>query len=133
MRRDNQNNFRKNLPRKNFRYKYPIKRNRETTRGIHKRITLRSCSGKYIYDRTRNCNDNFVRKLLTKLEVICRRHIRVCFPDKIGYIVNELNSFNETIQFTLEIEENKLACLYIIEIRNSNDTINNTSLPETNK
>ena len=54
-------------------------------------------------------------------------------PDKIGYIVNELNSFNETIQFTLEIEENKLACLDIIEIRNSNDTINNTSLPETNK
>ena len=45
-------------------------------------------------------------------------------PDKIGYIVNELNSFNETIQFTLEIEENKLACLDIIEIRNSNDTIN---------
>ena len=45
-------------------------------------------------------------------------------PDKIGYIVNELNSFNVTIQFTLEIEENKLACLDIIEIRNSNDTIN---------
>lgn len=45
-------------------------------------------------------------------------------PDKIGYIVNELNSFNETIQFTLDIEENKLACLDIIEIRNSNDTIN---------
>ena len=45
-------------------------------------------------------------------------------PDKIGYIVNELNSFNETIQFTLEIEENKLACLDIIEIRNSNDTTN---------
>ena len=45
-------------------------------------------------------------------------------PDKIGYIVNELNSFNETIRFTLEIEENKLACLDIIEIRNSNDTIN---------
>ena len=26
-------------------------------------------------------------------------------PDKIGYIVNQLNSFNENIRFTCEIEE----------------------------
>ena len=26
-------------------------------------------------------------------------------PDKIGYIVNQLNSFDENIQFTCEIEE----------------------------
>ena len=30
-------------------------------------VNFRSCSGKYIYDRTRNCNDTFARKLLTKL------------------------------------------------------------------
>ena len=48
-------------------------------------------------------------------------------PDKIGYIVNQLNSFNENIQFTFEMEEeNKLAFLNVMVIRNTNDIINTT-------
>ena len=48
-------------------------------------------------------------------------------PDKIGYIVNQLNSFDENIQFTFEMEEeNKLAFLDVMVIRNANDTINTT-------
>ena len=47
--------------------------------------------------------------------------------DKIGYILNQLNSFDENIQFTFEIEEeNKLASLDVMVIRNTNDTINTT-------
>ena len=46
-------------------------------------------------------------------------------PDKI--IVNQLNSFDENIQFTFEMEaENKLAFLDVMVIRNTNDTINTT-------
>ena len=45
-------------------------------------------------------------------------------PDKIGCIVNQLNSFDENIQFTFEIEEeNKLAFLGVMVIRHTNDTI----------
>ena len=48
-------------------------------------------------------------------------------PDKIVYIVNQLNSFNEKIQFTFEMEEeNKLAFPDVMVIRNTNDTINMT-------
>ena len=48
-------------------------------------------------------------------------------PDKIGYIVNQLNSFDENIQFTFEMEEEtKLAFLNVMVIRNTNDTINTT-------
>ena len=46
-------------------------------------------------------------------------------PDKIGYIENQLNSFEKNIQFTFEIkEDNKLAFLDVMVIRNPNDTIN---------
>ena len=48
-------------------------------------------------------------------------------PDKIEYIVNQLNTFVENIQFTFEKEEeNKLRFLDIMVIRNTNDTINAT-------
>ena len=48
-------------------------------------------------------------------------------PDKIGCIVNQLNSFDENIQFTFEMEKyNKLAFLDVMVIRNTNDTINTT-------
>ena len=48
-------------------------------------------------------------------------------PDKIGCIVNQLNSFDENIQFTFEIEEeNKLAFLGVMVIRHTNDTTNTT-------
>ena len=48
-------------------------------------------------------------------------------PDKIGYIVNQLNSFDGNIQFTFEMEEDsKLAFLDVMVIRNTNDTINTT-------
>ena len=48
-------------------------------------------------------------------------------PDKIEYIMNQLNSFDENIQFTFEMEEeNKLAFLDVKIIRNTNDTINTT-------
>ena len=47
--------------------------------------------------------------------------------DKIGYIVNLLNSSNENIQFTFEMEEeNKLAFLDVMVVRNMNDIINTT-------
>ena len=49
-------------------------------------------------------------------------------PDKIAYIVNQLNSFDENIQFTFEMEEeNKLAFLDVMVIRNKNGTINTTA------
>ena len=45
--------------------------------------------------------------------------------DKIEYIMNQLNSFDENIQFTFEMEEeNKLAFVDVMVIRNTNDTIN---------
>ena len=45
----------------------------------------------------------------------------------IRYIVNQLNSFDENIQFTFEMEdENKLAFPNVMVIRNTNDTINTT-------
>ena len=48
-------------------------------------------------------------------------------PDKIGYIVNQLNYFDENIPFTFEMEkENKLTFLDVMVIRNTNDTINTT-------
>ena len=48
-------------------------------------------------------------------------------PNKIVYIVNQLDSFNEKIQFTFEMEEeNKLAFPDVMVIRNTNDTINTT-------
>ena len=48
-------------------------------------------------------------------------------PDKIGYTVNQLNSFDENIQFTFEMEvKNKLAFPDVTVIRNTNDTINTT-------
>ena len=48
-------------------------------------------------------------------------------PDKIEYIVNQLNTFDENIQFTFEMEEeNKLAFLDVMVITNTNDTINTT-------
>ena len=48
-------------------------------------------------------------------------------PDKIKYIRNQLNAFDENIQFTFEKEEeNKLAFLDEMVIRNTNDTINTT-------
>ena len=47
--------------------------------------------------------------------------------DKIGYIVNQLNFFNKNIQFTFEMEEeNNLAFLNVMVIRNTSDTINTT-------
>ena len=49
----------------------------------------------------------------------------VVLLDKIGHIVNQLNSFDENIQFTFEMEdENKLAFLDAVVIRNTNNTIN---------
>ena len=46
---------------------------------------------------------------------------------KIRYIVNQLNSFDENIQFTFEMEEEyKLAFLDVMVLRNTNDTINTT-------
>ena len=48
-------------------------------------------------------------------------------PDKIGYTVNQLNSFDENVQFTFEMEvKNKLAFPDITVIRNTNNTINKT-------
>ena len=48
-------------------------------------------------------------------------------PDKIGYIVNQLNTFSENIQFTYEMEEeNKLAFLDVMVIGNTNNAINTT-------
>ena len=39
----------------------------------------------------------------------CKRFVDDTFafllPDKIGYIVNQLNSFDENVQFTFEMEE----------------------------
>ena len=47
--------------------------------------------------------------------------------DKTGYIVNLLNSSDENIQFTFEMEEeNKLAFLDVMVVRNMNDIINTT-------
>ena len=54
-------------------------------------------------------------------------HSRLCYFRKIGYIVNQLNSFDENIQFTFEMEEeNKLTFLDLMIIRSTNDTINTT-------
>ena len=48
-------------------------------------------------------------------------------PDKIEYITNQLNAFDENNQFTFEMEEeNKLAFLDVMVIRNTDDTINTT-------
>ena len=48
-------------------------------------------------------------------------------PDKIGYIVDQLSSFDENIPFTFEIkEENKPALLEVMVVTNTNDTINAT-------
>ena len=48
--------------------------------------------------------------------------------NNIGYIVKQLNWFSENIQFTFDMEEeNKLALLDVIVIRNTNDTINTTA------
>ena len=48
-------------------------------------------------------------------------------PDKIGYIVNLRDSFDENIHFTFEMEEqNKLAFLDLMVVRNMNDIINTT-------
>ena len=48
-------------------------------------------------------------------------------PDKIGYIANQLNSFDGNIQFTFEMEEeSKLTFLDVMVIRNTDDTINTT-------
>ena len=48
-------------------------------------------------------------------------------PDKIIYKVNQLNSLDESIQFTFEMEEeNKLIFLDVMIIRNTNCTINTT-------
>ena len=48
-------------------------------------------------------------------------------PDKTGYIVNQLNSFDENIKFTFEMEkENKLTFLDVMVIGNTNDIINTT-------
>ena len=48
-------------------------------------------------------------------------------PDKIEYIVNQLHSFDDNIQFTFEMEEeNALAFLDAMVLRNPNDTINLT-------
>ena len=48
-------------------------------------------------------------------------------PDKIGYIVNQLNTFNENIQLTYEMEEeSKLAFLDVMVIGNTNNDINTT-------
>ena len=45
--------------------------------------------------------------------------------NKIGYIVNQSNSYDENIQFNFEFEEeNKLAFLNVMVIRNTNDAIN---------
>ena len=61
----------------------------------------------------------------------CKRFVDDTFasvlPDKIGYILNQLNSFDENIQFTFEMEEeNKLTFLDLMIIRSTNDTINIT-------
>ena len=61
----------------------------------------------------------------------CKRFVDDTFafllPDKIGYIVNQLNSFDENVQFTFEMEEEiKLAFFYVMVIRNTNDIINTT-------
>ena len=61
----------------------------------------------------------------------CKRFVDDTFafvlPDKIGYILNQLNSFDENIQFTFEMEdENKLAFPDLMVIRSTNDTINTT-------
>ena len=54
-------------------------------------------------------------------------HSRLCYFRKIGSIVNQLNSFDENIQFTFEMEEeNNLTFLDVMVIRNTNDTINTT-------
>ena len=48
-------------------------------------------------------------------------------PDKIEYTVNQLHSFDDNIQFTFEMEEeNTLAFLDAMVLRNPNDTINLT-------
>ena len=47
--------------------------------------------------------------------------------DKIGYIVNQLNYFDENIHFTFEMEKkNKLAFPDVMVVRNTNKTINIT-------
>ena len=93
-----------------------------------------SCFGKYIYDKSRNCNHIFVRKLLTKLEMIGRQYICVCSTDKIGYIVNQLIFFNKSIEFTFEMEkENKLAFLGVMVTRSTNDTISTKVYREPKK
>ena len=74
-------------------------------------ITMITSLGNYLQNWKRFVDDTFVFLL----------------PDKIGYIVNQLNSFDENIQFTFEMEaENKLAFLDVMVIRNTNDTINTT-------
>ena len=74
-------------------------------------ITMITSLGNYLQNWKRFVDDTFVF-LLT---------------DKIGYIVNQLNSFDENIQFTFEMEEeNKLEFLDVMVIRNTNGTINTT-------
>ena len=51
-------------------------------------------------------------------------------PDKIGYMVNQINTFDENIQFTNEMKEyNKLAYLDVMVVRNTGDT----SITKANK
>ena len=48
-------------------------------------------------------------------------------PDKLGYTLNQLNSFGEKNRFTFEMEEEiKLAFPDVMAIRNTNDTFNTT-------
>lgn len=81
----------------NVRYKHLTKENGKTTLLMQKKhvhfsydqrtymqvdgglpLGLVLCK-KYIYDRTRNCDDTFVNKLLTKLERIYKKYIHVYF------------------------------------------------------
>ena len=69
--------------------------------------------------------------LLDKIVQNWKRYVDDTFAfviqDKIEYVLDKLNSFDENIQFTYEIEnENKIPFLDVLIIRNSDDSLSTT-------